>query len=1128
MNPALLGITAMPTIVALLVFCVFSYLYNQTRESYFRAWQFGWLAFLVHHVILTWNAPYGSTVASWAANILLVVTALCIFASARLVKKEYHLHRSDAAIAIAGFVWATLCAVRGNRPWQIAEGIAVPRVPVELGIVGLLLFTAWRFFEAGRRRDSFANRLLAISIVSWAGFLLIRQNEMLSSAILGGTRDYFEAVPQMLIAISMVMVLFDNERRAVQENLLAFSRLDVDTTKIVSPGELGSSMERFLERLAVISDCRRVAICVMDQWNEVFPSAQRGFSAEFLAKLRQAGAADLLPTIAYRRGGLAVFHDMETDLGALPVDEQRAGALRQLLTDEKVKALTCVSIQTHDRNFGAMVFAHPQGFGSSQIRLLTGLAMQIGMTLENHLLMHHAHRRRQEYELLTQIGQAVSSRLDSDEVLRAVQKELGVLFDTRNFYIALVDNENVHYEFEVEDGQPKPKRMRAAAHGLTEHIVRTGKPVLVRSNMDEFRSKMGVSLMGRPAKCYAGVPIFRYEKAIGVMAAMNYEREFAYDKRDLEVMQTAAGQVSVAMENARLFTEEQRRGRHLGFLNNISRLAISSETAEQMVAEIVREIQKHFKYDHIGIGILDYASKEIEIKAEAGSTAQALGRRIPLGIGILGRCARSGDVVLVQDTGENSLAGIMPSARSVMCVPITYGETLMGVLNIESEREHAFSGQEELIFRTLGDLLATALHNAFVFQKMQQQSITDGLTGIKTRRFFLEALQAEWKRAARSGRAFSVVLIDLDGFKQVNDKMGHLEGDLVLARIGRLLEQKCRQSNVVARYGGDEFVILMPETTVDQAQILAERLRMWIATDPMLNERAITGSFGVATFPLHGASAEDIVRVADAGMYVSKRAGGNHVSIAEEFSSDESVVNEKRMVASFVESILQRDYTGPDGVPEMLAQLRTLNNMVQPGRNQEAMTEAVRLLTTSAESRETAGAGHGEATARYAGAIARELGIYADELDDIIFAARVHDVGKIFIAERILNKPAPLNEDERRMVKGHPASGAAVVDLIPDAERLRLYVRHHHERMDGTGYPDGVKGEQIPLGSRIIAVAESFAAMTSERPYAKVHTPDEALAEMEERSGTQYDGMLVRLLREFLKGAATQTASAGR
>src|SRR5207245_10325331 len=273
-----------------------------------------------------------------------------------------------------------------------------------------------------------------------------------------------------------------------------------------------------------------------------------------------------------------------------------------------------------------------------------------------------------------------------------------------------------------------------------------------------------------------------------------------------------------------------------------------------------------------------YVTKDIEIKAEAGATAKALGKRVQLGVGILGRVARTGETALVQNAGEGHLLGILPESRAVLCIPITYGETLLVVLNVESQRESAFSPQDVLILNTLADLLATALHNSFVFQKLQQQSITDGLTGIKTRRFFWEALTSEWKRASRSGRPFSVVLIDLDKFKEVNDTFGHLEGDLVLARVGRLLEQRCRQSNVVARYGGDEFIILMPETGVEQAQILAERLRLWVANDPMLNEHHITGSFGVGSFPMHGFQVEDSIRVADAGMYVCEHAGGKHWS----------------------------------------------------------------------------------------------------------------------------------------------------------------------------------------------------------------------------------------------------------
>jgi len=278
----------------------------------------------------------------------------------------------------------------------------------------------------------------------------------------------------------------------------------------------------------------------------------------------------------------------------------------------------------------------------------------------------------------------------------------------------------------------------------------------------------------------------------------------------------------------------------------------------------------------------------------------------------------------VHTTGEANIQGILPYSRAVLCIPITYGETLLGVLNVESRNEDAFSPEDVLIMNTLADLLATALHNSFVFQKLQQQSITDGLTGIKTRSFFWEALSSEWKRASRSGRPFSVVLVDLDKFKEVNDTLGHLEGDLVLARVGRLLEQKCRQSNVVARYGGDEFIILMPETGVEQAQVLAERLRLWLSTDPMLQEHSITGSFGVASFPVHGFTAEEIIRVADAGMYVSKRAGGDRVSTANESEDSESAAVQRQLISGYIEGFLHRQHTGPEHLDELLTTLRKL------------------------------------------------------------------------------------------------------------------------------------------------------------------------------------------------------------
>src|ERR1700736_3357475 len=1051
MNSVASGLVLIPGAVALLVFLVFTYLFEQNRHTYFRAWQLAWAAYTLHYALKAVEYYQGpSPLLFLLSSLLLVAMAICIFVSTRLMKEPFQLKWYDVALTVTGVLLSYVSLRAHMASGAFSEKASPPPIylQLEIGLAATLLYCSFHFYRHAFRRNSVAFRTLAFSLALWAALMGAGQLRQPFLDIVGQLGGFLGPIPQMLLAIAMVMVLFENERNAVQENALAFSTLGVDPRRLFSASDLVPSLQTFVERLVAPLPSRRAVFFVSQQWRGTVPSVQKGFSPEFLEKLQKTQAGDYIAELAYRRGGVVTFRglaELEEPLPAL--SGGKFEACKQTLLAEGITDLMAVSLQTREHNFGVILFPHAERrmFGSSNLRLLIGLALQIALTLENYVVMHEAQRRTKEYELLTEIGQAISSHLNQDEVLRTVHVELGQIFDTSNFYIAFQEEDEIHFELEIEGGTVLPKRSRKASNGLTEYIIKTGEPLLIETDLEQVRSKLGVDFVPpRPARSFCAVPIFLGGKPAGVMAALSTDRESQFLDRDLEVMQTAAGQLGVAIENARLFTEEQRRARHLAFLNSISKMAISSEDAEQMMADIVREIQKNFRYDHIGIGIMDYATKDIEIKAEAGTTSQTLGRRVAVGRGVLGKVARTGVSALVQNAGPGQLAGVLPESLAVFFLPISYGETLLGVLNIESRDENAFAPQDVLILNTLADLLATALHNSFVFRKLQQQSITDGFTGIKTRRFFWEALSSEWKRGSRSGRPFSVVLVDLDKFKEVNDSLGHLEGDLVLARVGRLLEQKCRQSNVVARYGGDEFIILMPETGIEQAQALAERLRQWITTDPMLNEHKITGSFGVATFPTHGFSIEDIIRVADAGMYVSKRSGGNLVSTAEEFAEGEDSARQRLQISAYIEGFLQRDHTGPEHLEELTLTLQKLCGG-EDNSNLQLLKESIEVLSRAAESRELRTAGHGDLVARYTEIIARALRLSPDEITNLVFAARVHDVGKIFVPERILNKPGPLTDDEFFLVRMHAKVGAEIVGILPHSKTMREAVENHHQ-----------------------------------------------------------------------------------
>jgi diguanylate cyclase (GGDEF)-like protein/putative nucleotidyltransferase with HDIG domain len=464
----------------------------------------------------------------------------------------------------------------------------------------------------------------------------------------------------------------------------------------------------------------------------------------------------------------------------------------------------------------------------------------------------------------------------------------------------------------------------------------------------------------------------------------------------------------------------------------------------------------------------------------------------------------------------------LPDSLTAMSLPIFYGEHLHGVLYVESSERLEISEEESLLLQTLADLIAGAYHNALTFQKAQEQAITDGLTGVKTHRFFMEALSSEWKRSSRAGRSFALVLMDLDRFKFVNDFYGHLEGDLVLQRVGQILETNCRRSDVVARYGGDEFVILMPETTMEQARQLSSKLRGWVAADPLLREKNISASFGIASYPLHGSSPQELIQVADASMYLSKHQGGNTVSTADRVDPNEAKRWKRDVLEAYLGVTLKRLFaTGPDAFDEIYQRLRQFSDSLPateasevksvdgPSALPQSILETVTSLAYAIDAKDQYTQGHSQKVSAYAALLAEAIGMGEAEVEEIRLGAVLHDVGKVGIPEQILNKNGPLNPEEWETMKTHVTYGGRLLEPLRPLARIRQMVLHHHEFFDGSGYPEALSGKTIPLGARIVTIADSYDTITSDRSYKKGRTAEQALSELERCAGTQFDPELV-------------------
>src|SRR6202521_487889 len=1127
----------------LLVGVFFAYIYSLKRQNYLLYWTVGWALYALHYLCPALSPWIGTNIVLSSLNhALFGFAAICFFLGAQL----YTHHKLWLKPAIGA---AALLAL-----WSAANAFQVFSVSSFIPAAFIYVVVGYLFWNESRHHETLADRLLGLAFSFWGVvfllfFLLPSAQKSIGDSILA-----VSAVPVAFVCMLLVMAIYEEEKRRVERNMLALSNLNLATSSFVG-GEIQRMLAQALDRVLGVVRLPSGAL-FLHHGDTSGPTSvvSAGIPDEFCRVAQEEGLDDYLVGLVYRLGGLLGFRDLRDDnLTSLENDEPLR-RFRELALKHGLRSIVVISLQAKEQAFGLLLLGTPDNrrFTPAELRLLLALGHQIGMAVENSYLVQQTSRRSEELHVLNEIGRALSSALNKEDLLRKIWEELRRLFDVENFYIASPDTlrDAMHFDLDMSDGVRLPPRSRPVGNHLTEYIIRTRQPVLIRDNFVAEVRKLGVEPI-RTGGCFCGVPLVAYDHAIGAMAVFS-DQERVFDEGHLELLRVLASEASIAIENARLFHEERTKARHLALLNTISRNAIATLNPDEMLAKIAEQLEDGLSYDHIGIGVLDYATREIIVQAEAGKRRGALGQRIPLGAGLVGQVARNGHMGIARSAAasDNASKPILPESVAAIALPVFYAEQLHGILYAESSQPADFSEEEVLLLRTLADLIAGALHNSLSFQKAQEQAITDGLTGVKTHRFFMEALSAEWKRSTRAGRAFALVLMDLDRFKFVNDFYGHLEGDLVLQRVGQILETNCRRSDVVARYGGDEFVILMPETNMEHARQLASKLRGWVSADPLLREKNISASFGIACYPLHGSSPQELIQVADASMYLSKHQGGNTVSTADHFDPNEAKKWKRDVLEAYLGVTLKRLFsTGPEAFEEIYQRLRQFTESLAatettggkptaaPVQGPQALAQAVLDTVTSLafaiDAKDHYTQCHSQKVSAYAALIAQALGMSDAEVEEIRLGGVLHDIGKVGIPENILNKNGPLNPDEWETMKSHVKFGAKILVPLTPLARIREMVLHHHEFFDGSGYPDALTGDKIPLGARIIAIADAYDTITSDRTYKKARNASDALAELERCSNGQFDGAIVELFirtmrqlpNPIIEVAATGTAS---
>lgn len=538
----------------------------------------------------------------------------------------------------------------------------------------------------------------------------------------------------------------------------------------------------------------------------------------------------------------------------------------------------------------------------------------------------------------------------------------------------------------------------------------------------------------------------------------------------------------------------------LSAVHEMSNLLNSSLDLRFVINKAVELVGKIFQADGCNLFIFDPQTGNFSVTGLHGheKTADNLNWQETLPDFVL----KEGKPVIIDDTRNNSVVikvlGKANRARSLIAAPITVSDEKVGVVSVYSWKELFFNESDLEFLQTLANQMGIAIVNARLFQQTQKMACTDGLTGLYDHNHFLKSLSRMMSKSSDKNLNISLIMVDLDDFKYYNDRFGHTVGDIILKETAEILRQNVRNNDIIARYGGDEFVVILVQAGKEKAFKIAERIRRKISQASFEDSESgcsfgVTASIGIATFPEDAVTAKSLIDSADKAMYRVKRLVKNKSQL---YFSD------------FAE--MEKEFTA----------------------SEKAFFDTIKILVQILDSRDRYTWEHSRQVAQYTAQLADELGLPEEEKRWLRLTGYLHDIGKIHISPDIVNKKGPLTKAEMSLIKLHPVVGANLLAPVKGFKNILPVIYHHHECFDGSGYPDGLKGYDIPKGARILTVVDGYDAMTSNRPYRQAQSPEWAVEELLRKKKTQYDPDIVDVFvkmvrREFMKPCKKSESKTG-